>query len=144
MAAEWVSCLWPFPNCMAGKPWRRIFKQSKITLPAGKSTPLRRVPHLAASFSASDPASRYNPPPMPPRVVHLLDPTPPADALEIISLLLGKMGHTQRLAALGHRSTADLAALAGIDPSQITFLHSMGWADPTGWRSLRRLVRDYA
>jgi hypothetical protein len=81
---------------------------------------------------------------MSPRILHLLDPTTPADALDILALLYGKIDKVQRLAALGDRTTADLAQLAGIDGSQIKFLHSMGWADPTGWRSLRRLIREFS
>jgi hypothetical protein len=75
------------------------------------------------------------------RVLHVLDATTPSDAMDSLALVLPR--HEHRLTALGHRSTQHLALCAGIhDP--ITFLHSMGWADPTGWRGLRRIIREFA
>ncbi|HEY4329726.1 MAG TPA: glycosyltransferase family 4 protein [Phycisphaerae bacterium] len=74
------------------------------------------------------------------RILHVLDATTPADAVDVLSLILPR--HEHRLAALGHRSTRDLAASAGIH-EPITFLHSMGWPDPTGWRGVHRLIKEY-
>ncbi len=77
---------------------------------------------------------------MPAPIFHVLDATTPTDLFPILrDLLIGKE-EPQKILSLGHRSTASLAAAAGIDPSQIHFLHSMGWADPTGWRSLKRQI----
>jgi glycosyltransferase involved in cell wall biosynthesis len=74
------------------------------------------------------------------RVLHVLDATTPGDALDVLALVLARQEH--RLAGLGHRSTERLAARAGIrDP--ITFVQAVGWADPTGWRALQRLIRDF-
>jgi len=74
------------------------------------------------------------------RVLHVLDATTPSDAMDILALVLPR--HEHRLAALGHRSSQQLAANAGIH-EPFTFLHSMGWADPTGWRGLRRVIREF-
>jgi hypothetical protein len=74
------------------------------------------------------------------RILHVLDATTPGDALDVLALLLPRQEH--RLVALGHRSTGALAARAGIE-EPITYLHSVGWADPTGWRGLRRVIREY-
>ncbi len=84
--------------------------------------------------------TRYNPPPMPSRVLHLLDATAPADAVEILAQVLSLSEH--RLVTLGHRSTLPLMRRAGIH-EPVTCLHSMGWADPTGWRGLRHILREY-
>ncbi len=75
------------------------------------------------------------------RVLHVLDATTPSDAMDILAPLLPR--HEHRLVGLGHRSTQQLARGAGID-EPITFVHAMGWADPTGWRGLRRVIREYA
>jgi hypothetical protein len=74
------------------------------------------------------------------RILHVLDPTTPPDALDILAPVLPR--HVHRLVALGHRSTQRLATGAGIR-EPITFLHSVGWADPTGWRALRRVIQDF-
>ena len=77
---------------------------------------------------------------MPPRILHVLDATTPTDAMEILALLSGHYEH--RIVSLGHRSSQDLARYAGIG-QPITFLHSMGWADLTAWRSLSRVIRQF-
>ena len=74
------------------------------------------------------------------RVLHVLDATTPTDALDVLALVLPR--HEHRLAALGHRSTRRLAEGAGIRES-ITFVHALGWADPMGWRGLRRVIREF-
>jgi hypothetical protein len=74
------------------------------------------------------------------RILHVLDETTPPDAVEVLARIVGR--HDHRLAAVGHRSTEQLARAAGIG-EKIDFVHSMGWADPTGWRGVRRLVREY-
>ena len=65
------------------------------------------------------------------RVLHVLDATTPPDAMELLAQFIA-VPHEQRIVALGHHSTGDLAHAAGISPQThpITFLHSMGWADP--------------
>ena len=80
------------------------------------------------------------------RILHVLDATTPPDAVEMLAQILASTPHEHRLAALGHRSTADLAAMAGIDGTKypLTFLHSMGWADPSGWRALRQVVKKFS
>jgi hypothetical protein len=117
------------------------------------------------------------------RILHLLDSTTPADAVESLALLIKSDLETHDVAVLGHRSTGRLlhasgiwvdgatCVMGGMDQPIGTFgghatnsacaigglptgpageagvvnhvhwLPSMGWADPTGWRSLRRLVR---
>jgi hypothetical protein len=70
----------------------------------------------------------------------VLDATTPADALDILARLVGT--HQRRIVVLGHRSTGEVVRRAGID-GPITFVHSMGWADPSGWRSLARVIREY-
>ena len=77
---------------------------------------------------------------MPARVLHVLDATTPSDAMDILAPILPR--HEHRLAALGHRSTELLARAAGIH-EPIAFFHSMGWADPTGWRGMRRIIREF-
>ncbi len=72
------------------------------------------------------------------RILHLLDASTPPEAVEILALLLRQTRDDCHLAALGHHSTGALVAAAGIQ-KPVSFFHSMGWADPTGWRSLRRL-----
>jgi hypothetical protein len=74
------------------------------------------------------------------RVLHVLDPTTPPDAVEILAQVLPLSEH--RLVSLGHRSTVQLLRYAGIT-EPVTSLHSMGWADPTGWRGLGKVVREY-
>ena len=81
------------------------------------------------------------------RIIHVLDSTTSADGVEILGQLLGDGvaagpggGASHHLACLGHRSTGNLAALAGIDPAGITWVRSMGWADPAGWRGVRRII----
>jgi hypothetical protein len=82
---------------------------------------------------------------MPSLILHVIDPTTSTDALHILSLLLRHKadaqagGATHRLVAMGHRLTGKLAAQAGVD-TQITWLPSLGWADPTGWRGLRQVI----
>ena len=61
--------------------------------------------------------------------------------MDILAPILPR--HEHRLAALGHRSTGQLAAAAGIH-EPIAYFHSMGWADPTGWRGMWRMIRAYA
>src|ERR1043166_3616330 len=78
---------------------------------------------------------------MQPKILHLLDKTTPSDVLDILALLRAKNPGRHVLAALGHHSTAHLAALAGIPRTAITFLPSAGWADPTGWRALKKLLK---
>jgi hypothetical protein len=73
-------------------------------------------------------------------MLHVLDHTTPADSVEILARLLGREEY--RLVALGHRSTQELVRAAGVR-EPITFVHSMGWADPTGWRGTGRVIRDY-
>ena len=80
---------------------------------------------------------------MPLRILHLLDATTPPDAMQVLAQLLRHGEGDHRLAALSHHSTAALARDAGII-QPIQFLHSMGWADPTGWRAVRRLVKTHA
>lgn len=77
---------------------------------------------------------------MPARILHVLDPTTPSDAMDVLAPLLPR--HDHKLVALGHHSTGELAHAAGI-AEPLAFLHSMGWADPSGWRSLRRIIREY-
>src|SRR5512146_889499 len=90
---------------------------------------------------------------MPQRIVHVLDSTTSADAVEVLAQLIGNgaaqgtgdgRAHgaeaTHHLLGLGHRSTGNLAAAAGIDPAEIAWVRSMGWADPTGWRGVRGVV----
>jgi hypothetical protein len=92
------------------------------------------------------------------RILHVLDPTTPADAVESLGALIRSDLETHDVAVLGHRSTGGLLHSAGIWCAQpaaaattpateatsvigdIHWLPSMGWADPTGWRGLRRLV----
>ncbi|HVT82949.1 MAG TPA: glycosyltransferase family 4 protein [Phycisphaerae bacterium] len=74
------------------------------------------------------------------RVVHVLDATTPPDAVEILAQVLPLAEH--QLVTLGHRSTLQLMRHAGIQ-AEVTCLHSMGWADPTGWRGLRRLLEEH-
>src|SRR5689334_11851818 len=78
------------------------------------------------------------------RILHVLDETTPPDGMEILAQVLAS-GHTQRIVALGHRSTGEIAIAGGVDPKNhpIQFLHSMGWADPTGWRSLRKVIDEF-
>lgn len=75
-------------------------------------------------------------------VLHLLDASTTPDAMASLALLLARSqpeGAADHVAVLGHRRTGELAALAGIREN-LTYLPSMGWADPTGWRAMRRLV----
>src|SRR4051794_26671320 len=78
------------------------------------------------------------PPPI--KILHVLDATTPADAIDMLALVARLQEH--RIVALGHRSTGELARRAGISET-ITFLHSMGWADPSGWRGLAREIKKY-
>ncbi len=76
------------------------------------------------------------------RILHILDATTPVDAVEALALLLtadrGDASITHEIAILGHHSTA---ALLQPPHSAPHMLPSMGWADPTGWRALRRLAK---
>lgn len=75
-------------------------------------------------------------------VLHLLDHTTPADAMEQLVLLVHRTATTlrHRFAVLGSHVTIDLAQRAGLPRGLIQPLPSAGWADPTGWRALRRRV----
>jgi hypothetical protein len=75
-------------------------------------------------------------------VLHLLDHSTPADAVEQLVLLVHRTATTlrHRFAVLGSHGTIALAERAGIPRALIKPLPSVGWADPTGWRALRRRV----
>jgi len=80
-------------------------------------------------------------------VLHVLDGTTPADLFEGLGRKLAcesRAGAAHRIVALGHRSTRALAAAAGITRGEgdIRFVHSMGWADPTGWRGVKREIQE--
>lgn len=84
---------------------------------------------------------------MPFRVLHILDITTSADAVAALASFLDAEFHrtsetAHELVVLGHRSTADMLPVAGIPTATmpVACLPSMGWADPTGWRALRRLI----
>ncbi|HVS71463.1 MAG TPA: glycosyltransferase [Phycisphaerae bacterium] len=81
-------------------------------------------------------------------VLHLLDRTTTAEGVEQFALLLKathpSAGIRHRLAVLGPHDTVELvrrAGLAEIFDGMLT-LHSAGWADPTGWRALRRAAQS--
>lgn len=75
------------------------------------------------------------------QILHVLDTSTSSDAVEILAQICLSDGPGEHhLVALGHRATEDLARFAGIS-LPITFLHSMGWADPTTWRGLARVIR---
>jgi glycosyltransferase involved in cell wall biosynthesis len=75
-------------------------------------------------------------------VLHLVDHSTPPDSLEQLSLLVRRTGETvrHRFASLGPHDTLSLAERAGLPRADFTPLPSAGWADPTGWRALRRRV----
>jgi glycosyltransferase involved in cell wall biosynthesis len=80
------------------------------------------------------------------RVLHLVDATTSGDALEILGQLCARISGEHVIASLGHRGTAKRARWAGISIGTcgpgILGLPSVGWADPAGWRGVRRLVRQ--
>ncbi len=78
---------------------------------------------------------------MPLRILHIVDPSTPADAFDMLAQLLPHCG-THRLVALGHRSTKILAEAAGIS-APVEWIPSLGWPDPTGWRGLRRTIAQF-
>lgn len=91
-------------------------------------------------------------------VLHVVDETTPADLFEMLARGLGCGDNgggpagRQHIVALGHRSSAEVARAAGIagaaspagfaggDAPAMRFIHSMGWADPTGWRGMKREI----
>jgi glycosyltransferase involved in cell wall biosynthesis len=75
-------------------------------------------------------------------VLHLVDHSTPPDSLEQLSLLVRRTGESvrHRFASLGPHDTLTLAARAGLPRADFTPLPSAGWADPTGWRALRKRV----
>ncbi len=81
-------------------------------------------------------------------LLHIVDPTTDGDALEMLSHLLARpdQNTTQHLLILGHLHTKTLLALANVDLQQLQSekrlhtIRSLGWADPSGWRALRRLA----
>jgi hypothetical protein len=102
---------------------------------------------------------------MPIRILHVIDSSTSPDAVEVLALLLDPAraglaathAHTssaprQEIIALGHRSTATLLESAGISTASrvanghrypaLTWLPSMGWADPTPWRKLRARINS--
>ncbi|HUO10704.1 MAG TPA: glycosyltransferase family 4 protein [Phycisphaerae bacterium] len=78
------------------------------------------------------------------RILHLTDASTPVDSFDMLAAILrGADAPTEhRLFALGHRSTQLLAEHAAIT-QPIEWLPSVGWADPTGWRALRRIVTQW-
>jgi hypothetical protein len=86
------------------------------------------------------------------RIIHVVDSTTSADAAEVLALLLesqrGWGGAAQRpeVVGLGHRSTGAVLAGAGIPVEggngrpRVRWCSSLGWADPTSWRALGRLI----
>ena len=90
-------------------------------------------------------ARRYNPRPMPSRILHVIDSSTPPDALDMLALLLRhgyEKGEQQRLVGMGHQATAKLAEQAGIE-IPVTWVPSLGWGDPSGWRGLRRAISKF-
>src|SRR4051794_12340092 len=79
---------------------------------------------------------------MTPRILHILDGTTTGDSLDALAILLGHFPES-RIIVMGHRSTADAAEVAGIARDRVGFVPSMGWADPTGWRHIKRILAEF-
>lgn len=74
-------------------------------------------------------------------VLHLIDPSTPLDALEMLSALVGRDdGTVHQVLVMGHRAIAGEAERAGIPRSRMHFARTLGWADPIGWQGLRRAI----
>lgn len=74
--------------------------------------------------------------------LHIIDPSTPEDAMEMLALLVTRSsGVTHRVAVMGPRYVSDLAVQTGVPREWIFERRTAGWADPTGWRGIGKLMR---
>jgi hypothetical protein len=79
------------------------------------------------------------------RILHLLDSSTPGDSLDMLAHLVAapQPAAEYRVMAMGHRSTGVFAEFAGLARDSLVWAPSLGWADPAGWRAVRRLVARF-
>ena len=78
------------------------------------------------------------------RAIHLIDTGTTGDALEMLGTLVGRSsGVIHRVLMLGHRAAGERAARAGVPKEIIGHIHTMGWADPAGWRGVGKAIKDW-
>lgn len=75
-------------------------------------------------------------------ILHLIDPTTPRDALEMLAGLISPDPSRHGVLVLGHARFLRAAIRLGIPGDLLTHVHSMGWADPSTWRAVGRIVRQ--
>ncbi len=77
--------------------------------------------------------------------LHLMDPSTPEDAAEMLALLVTRSsGVTHRICVMGPRNVTEMAMRAGVPRELILERRTAGWADPTGWRAIGKLIRRFA
>ena len=76
------------------------------------------------------------------RILHIVDPSTPADAFDMLAQLLPRDG-THHIIALGHHSTKILADAANIS-EPLHWIPSLGWADPTSCAASGELSPNFA
>lgn len=78
------------------------------------------------------------------RAIHLIDTGTSGDALEMLAALLGRSrGVEHRVLVMGHRDAGARAVRAGVPEKIIGHIHTMGWADPAGWRGLGKAIKAW-
>lgn len=77
--------------------------------------------------------------------LHLIDPSTPEDAAEMLALLVTRSSGVQhRICVMGPRYVTEMAVRAGVPQELIVERRTAGWADPTGWRAIGKLIRRLA
>ena len=61
----------------------------------------------------------------------------------LAALLARSTGVSHHVLVLGHCAVRQQAVAAGIGAERITCGHTMGWADPSGWRAVRQAVERW-
>lgn len=72
------------------------------------------------------------------RILHIIDPTTPEDALFTLAVICRRVAADHQVLALGHQSVMRAAVAAGVAGSTIHVARAAGWWDPSGWRSVHR------
>ncbi len=77
--------------------------------------------------------------------LHIIDPSTPEDAAEMLGLLVTQSsGVEHRVCVMGPRYVSEMAMRAGVPQEIIHERRTVGWADPTGWRGVGKLIRRFS